>query len=145
MLRKLWRDHSILFPFLFLFLNAVDKGMGQWTKHASQKSEFSPWLCGDGLRSRHWPLWVSISSSVKWGGGTCLPGGPPVPSRTSASTWEKLPGGKVNLSGRKEVSFKIKVTFLLTKRIFMQKAFQMTLKQSRNESETPNVCFFSTF
>lgn len=95
-----------------------------------KKSEFSLWLCGDGLRSSQLTS-VGLSflfCKMKRRDLFALVAHQ-YPSRTSASTWEKLPGGKVSLSGRKEGSFKIKVTFLLTKRIFMQKAFQMSLKQ----------------
>lgn len=123
-----WENCGETIPFFFLscflFLNAVDKGMGQWTKHASQKSEFSPRLCGDGLRSSRWSLWVSVSSSVKWRGGACLPSGPPVPSRTSASTWEKLPGGKVSLSWGKRVPSKSKLLFCWPKEFLCKKHFK---------------------
>lgn len=146
-----WRNHPILLSFLFSLLNALDKGMGKWTKYASQKSEFYPWLCGDYLCDSvqiNWLLWVSISSSwkslrrvlftlvaLKYSG------------RTSAFTWKRLPGKEKSawVGEERFLQNQTQVTFLLTKRIFMQKAFQMSLKQSRNESEMLNVCFFSIF
>lgn len=87
-----------------------------------KNSEFSPWLCGDQVS---WPLRVSVSFSVKGRGGTCVPWWP----TSTPVEPQHPPGGKVGLSRRKEGFFNIKVTFLLTKRIFMQRAFQMSLKQ----------------
>ena len=132
-----WENCGETIPFFFLScflcLNAVDKGMRQWPKYASQKKWvvlLTLWRLPGWLNQVSWPLWVSASSSpfsgesFTWVAHHC-------PGRTSASTWEKLPGRKeVSLSEERGfLQNQTKVTFLLTKRIFMQKAFQMSLKQ----------------
>lgn len=104
-----WANWGETIPFFYrsflFFLNEVDKDVGQWTKYASQQSEFYTWLwrwpvC---CRSSHLTSvslsfffckikrkgWFTLVAFQCWG-------------RTSPVTWEWLPGKEKSARVRAE-------------------------------------------